>query len=509
MEMMIEALSMLFTPVNFFFLVVFTIVAIIFGAVPGLGGIVALGVMLPFLYDIPQELALIIMMGLVSAVTTGSNIPAILWGVPGTAGSQATIMDGFPLSERGESVRALSAAYFSSLIGGVIGAGFLIIAVPLVVPLLQIMGSPELLMLAMLGLVMIGSLTQGRPVPGIALALLGLLFGMIGQDPQTGIFRWTFGSIYLWDGIQLEVIALGVFAIPELLDMYLRGSYFKDTGAEFKSTFGEVKKGLNDVREHFFLVLRSSALGTYVGMLPGLGAAVVDWLAYGMAAQTRKNPENFGKGDIRGVIAPEGANNARVGGGLITTLLFGVPGNLTMVFVLASLSVIGVTPGVNLVVDAGNLFYLIIFTVVMANIIACLFGLSFSSLISKICQIPLHYLVPCIIIIVMVAVVQVRWSLIDIYLLGAFGVLGWFLKTIEWPRAPLLLGVVLGPIIEQRYYISMDAYGFDWLLRPGVIILTLAIVATLLFSSKKAKKEEKKQEEDTSSTDEASNRGGS
>ncbi len=484
---MLSSLLYMLTVENIILLVLVSVLGIVVGAVPGLGGIVMLGIMLPFMYGLPPEIALIMMVGALSVITTGDTIPAVLWGVPGTSGSQATVLDGFPLAQKGEATRALSAAYFSSLIGGIIGAMFLLLSVPFATMLLSIMGSPELLMLSFTGLIMIGSLSKSKPLMGIAFGLLGIILGLVGQDPLTGVMRWTFGELYLWEGIQLIPIALGLFAIPELIGMCIRGSYFSDEKILLKPSIGQIKQGFKDVKDNLTLVFRSSVLGTYVGFLPGLGASVVDWIAYGFAVQFVKGgKDTFGKGDIRGVIAPESANNARVPGSLITTLLFGVPGGASMIFVLAALTAVGVSPGMTLVTEGRHLFYIVIWSVVLANIIACFFCLGFSGVVAKICNVPVYLLIPVITIIVFVSTVQVRWTTFDLFMLFIFTIIGWVIKKIDWPRAPLLLGFILGPIIEQRFFICLNAYGFSWLTRPSVLFFALVIILTVYFGFKKS-----------------------
>lgn len=481
---MLESLLLLLTPKYLLLLVAASLAGMILGAIPGLSGITGLTLLLPFAYGMEPTTAMLLMVAMTATVSAGDTLPAVLWGVPGTAGSQSTILDGYALAKKGEAVRALSASYFASAAGGLLGAVCLLASLPLVKFLALVFGSPEMLMISILGLSMISSVGGRSRMVGMMLGLLGLLVSMVGQDPQSGIYRWTFGQAYLLEGLPLVPISLGLFALPEMAELFGRGQYLAG-GFELKASMRAVVHGLTDTVRHWGLVVRNGVLGAYVGILPGVGAPVADWLSYGYTVQISKDKENFGKGDVRGVIGPESANNAKVGGSLIPTLVFGVPGSLSMVFLLAALTTQGLNPSPRLLVEHPEVFYVSIWTMVLANIIACTVGLTSLTQAARICLLPAPFLVVSITVAIVIAAFQTTWHMGDLLILVTFGYVGWIFKRAGWPRPAFILGLVLGPIIGQRLQISNAAYGLTWLWRPGVIILALLMAASIYFGSRR------------------------
>ncbi|MPZ24629.1 MAG: hypothetical protein GEU28_14110 [Dehalococcoidia bacterium] len=477
---MLDVLGTLFTTSAIGWLVLAALAGMIIGAIPGLGGVVGLALLLPFIGDLNETIAFVLIVGLTSTVTTGDTIPAVLWGVPGTAGSQATVLDGHALAKKGEAVRALSAAYVSSLLGGVFGAVVLLVTLPVAATLVLSVGSPEMLMIALVGLAMVAVLSGKAPVAGLILVLFGVLLGMVGQDPQSGIYRGTFGQAYLLQGVPLVPLALGLFAIPEAMQLAARGRYLEGS-ASLKAGVADVLTGARDVVRHWFLVVRCSSIGVAVGAMPGIGSSVVDWLAYAHAAQTSRGNKRFGDGDIRGVIAPESANNSKVGGSLIPTLIFGVPGGLTMVFVLVAMTMYGLNPGPRLVTERPELMYLLIAVIVVANVVAVVAGFGLLPLMARLALAPAHLLAPAVTAAVVVAAYQTTWHVFDLVVVGLAGILGCAVHRAGWSRPALILAFVLAPIVEQRFHISNQSYGLDWLTRPGVLLLGAGVVASLVY----------------------------
>ena len=320
-----------------------------------------LSILLPFTFDMDPFTAFAVLIGLHSVICTADTMPAVLFGIPGTAASQATILDGHPMAKRGEAGRALGAAYMASLMGGLFGAVVLALSVPVFRPLVLAFGAPEFFMLGMLGISMVAVLGGRRPLKGLVVGVIGLLVGAVGGDPQTGILRWTLDQPYLEDGIPLVPVSLGIFAIPEIADLVVKGTRIADVPKD--ATRG-VTVGIRDAFRHWFLVLRCSAVGTWVGFIPGLGASVVDWFAYGHAAQSIKDArETFGTGDVRGVIAPESANNAKEGGVLIPTIAFGVPGGAAMALLLGAFTIQGLIPGPDMLTRHLDVTYTIVWSI--------------------------------------------------------------------------------------------------------------------------------------------------
>lgn len=298
------------------------------GLLPGLGGATTLALMLPFIYKMSPVEAFAFLLGMHSVVSTTGDITSVLFGVPGEGTTAATILDGHAMAKKGEAGRALGAALMSSLIGAVVGAFALALSVPVVRPLVLSFGAPELFMLAIVGIAFISSLSgQGSRalLRGVLAGLLGLLVAMVGDDPQAGIQRFTFGQLYLWGGLDLVPVLVGFFAIPELVDLAARGTSIAADLPQEKLRKG-VLTGVKDTFEHLWLTIRCSLIGTFIGIMPGLGGGVAQWIAYGHATQSARDyteRSGFGKGDIRGVLGPGAANNSKEGGALIPTIAFG------------------------------------------------------------------------------------------------------------------------------------------------------------------------------------------
>jgi TctA family transporter len=385
------------------------------------------------------------------------------------------VLDGHPLAKRGEAGRAFGAGYAASLFGGIFGALLLAVSIPILRPIMLYIGSPELLALTVFGLSMVAVLSGRTPLRGLAAAAVGLMVAMIGSGPQTGALRWTFDSLYLWDGLPLVPVTLGLFALPELIDLGIRRASIASSAPENTALAGQWQ-GIRDVFRHWWLVLRCSWLGAALGAVPGIGSAVIDWVAYGHAARSEKNTESFGHGDIRGVIASESSNNAKSGGALVPTIAFGVPGSASMALLLGAFVMHGLVPGPEMLTRHLDVTYAIIWSLAFANVLGsgiCLFG---SNLFARVALIRYGVLLPIVFAVVFVGAFQGSRSWGDLYTLLIFGAFGWIMKRFGWPRPPLILGFVLGEIFERYLFISVERYGLDWLMRPVVIaIFALAL----------------------------------
>ena len=309
------------------------------GAIPGLSGLVGLAIMLPFTFAMEPVPALALLLGMFAVTTTSDTIASVLLGIPGTSASQATVLDGYPMAVKGEASRAFGAAFSVSAVGGFLGAVVLGLSIPLVKPLILYFAQPELFMLAVLGLTMVGSLSGDSMLRGLIAALAGLGLSYVGYAENGGVPRYWLGTTYLLDGLPLVPVVLGLFAIPELIALVVQGGSISKVPRDRAA--GGLLTGVRDACRNWWLVLRSTAIGAYVGLLPGLGGTIVDWLAYGHAVQSSKIKDEFGKGDVRGVIAPETANNAMKGGALIPTVAFGIPGSPSMALLLGALLIQG------------------------------------------------------------------------------------------------------------------------------------------------------------------------
>ncbi len=473
-ETLFAALAELMTLQHLGFMTLGVVLGLMVGVLPGLGGIVGLSLLLPFLYGMDQTSALAMLIGLVAVIPTSDTFASVLMGIPGSTASQATVLDGFPMSKRGEAARALSAAFSASMIGGVFGAlvltGFVVIARPLILSF----SSAELFALAIFGLSMVGVLSGSNLAKGVGAAGLGLVFGSIGSAPATGEYRMEFGTLYLMDGVPLVIVALGLFAVPEIVDLLRSGSSISSSSRLGRGWMD----GIRDTWIHKWLMLRCAGLGAIIGAIPGLGGSVVDWIAYGHVVQTSKDRSNFGKGDVRGVIAPESANNAKEGGGLIPTLLFGIPGSGSMAVFLAGLILLGVQPGPAMADRNLDITYTIVWTLAIANVVGTLLCIIAAPGIARLTTIRYTLIAPFMIMVISFAAFQATRSIYDLVALLAVGIVGIFLKRFGWPRPAFLIGFVLAEQSERYLYQAVQFYGWGFLGRP----LVLAIIAITLIS---------------------------
>ncbi len=461
------------------FLVFGVVVGLAIGLLPGIGGLTGFALLVPFTYTMDPYAAFAMLLGMASVITTSDVIPAVLFGVPGHAASQATVLDGLPMTRRGEAARALSACYTSSLLGGLIGAVILAFSLPLVRPFVLSIGTPEMLALTIFGVSMVSALSGNAPLRGVVAACFGILVGMIGTNVATGQMRWTGDLLYLQDGIPLVPIILGIFALPELCDLAIRRAAIAEN-VRFTSREG-MRQGVIDTLRNWFLVLRCGALGSVLGAVPGITGAVTDWIAYGHALQTSKGAkQSFTKGDVRGVIAPEAANNAREGGSLVPLLSFGVPGGAAQAILLGAMMVHGFIPGPDMLTRHLDLTYSMVWSIALANIFGA--GLCFllSGQFAKISTLRYTLILPVIMPIIYVGAFQGSRSWGDLFVLLIAGLIGWTMKRLKWVRPPLILGLVLGVLMERYMSISFVRYGTDWLHRPVVMVL-LTLAALVFF----------------------------
>jgi len=462
---------------------------LIVGVLPGLGGTAGLSLLLPFVFGMEPSHALAMMIGLQSVTATSDTFPSVLMGIPGTASSQATVMDGFPMSKQGQATRALSAAFSASLFGGLFGALVLTFTIFVAEPLILAMGFSEQMMLVVLALTMIGMLTGGNPLRGIATCWLGLMVGALGSAPASGVERLSFGTVYLVEPIKLVIVGLAMFAMPEIIDLLRRSRTISETG---KLGAGWLQ-GLKDTCKNWWMVLRCSAIGTVVGALPGLGGSVVDWIAYSHVIQTTKDKHLYGTGDVRGVIAPESANNAKEGGALIPTLIFGIPGSGSMAILLGGFILIGIEPGVEMMTFNLHLVYLMVWSVALANVMGAGTCVILSSQIAKLTTIRYTLLAPFMFGLIFFAAFQATRDWGDLIALMILGTLGVYMKRFGWPRPALLIGFVLADKVESGVYQTVTVYGWSFLDRPIVLVL-LALTLFSIYAAAKYKPNQPKLE---------------
>jgi TctA family transporter len=318
---------------------------------------------------------------------------------------------------------------------------------------------------------------------GVLAGLLGLLVAMVGDDPQAGIQRFTFGQLYLWGGLDLVPVLVGFFAIPELVDLAARGTSIAVDLPQEKLRKG-VLTGVKDTFEHLWLTIRCSLIGTFIGIMPGLGGGVAQWIAYGHATQSARDyteRSGFGKGDIRGVLGPGAANNSKEGGALIPTIAFGVPGSSSMAILLGAFFLQGIAPGPDMLDKHLVVTFSMVWTLVVANVITVAVSLIFLNQLAKLTSVRGSILIPFILLLAFIGAYTSNNHPGDLFVMLLFGFLGYVMILCGWPRAPLVLGFVLARIAENNFYISTMRYGVEWLTRPIVLVLLVMTFLVILY----------------------------
>jgi putative tricarboxylic transport membrane protein len=483
-----EALALIFQPEQMMFLVLGVLLGLSVGVFPGLGGIAGLSLVLPFMFGMDPVSGLALMVGLVAVVPTSDTFASVLLGIPGSTASQATVLDGFPLARKGEAARALSAAFASSLFGGLLGALVLTFFILVARPLILAFGLPEMLMITILGLSMVAILAGRIPLKGIVAAGLGLMVGTIGAAGAGGSLRMTTYDVpYLIDGLSLVIVGLGIFAIPEIVALLRQDRPISRTGGLGKGWLD----GVRDWWANLWLSIRCSAIGVIVGVIPGLGGSVVDWIAYGFTVQASKDKSRLGTGDVRGVIGPESSNNAKEGGGLVPTLIFGIPGSGSMAVFLGGIALLGYDPGPHMVRYNLDLTYTIVWSLALANVIGAGLCIALSGWIARVTTIRFTLVAPFLFMVIAFAAFQSRQSLGDLAALMAVGLIGIFLRRFEWSRPAFLIGFVLSrqaeafanmatQIAGSRFHRGFEQ-GIAYIASPIVlVILALTIVSIII-----------------------------
>jgi len=477
-EAILAGLAALSTPQAILFMIIGVSYGLMVGILPGLGGIVAIALLLPFTYGHELAATLALLLGAHIATIWGGSVTSILFKVPGAAKSLALVFDGHPMTQQGHASRALGASATAALLGGLMGAIFLAFSIPIVRPLMLALGPSEYLMMALWGLTIIATFSEGSLLKGFVATSLGIMIAYVGMDPVSGTPRFWFGNVYLLDGISFPVAMIGLFAVAEMIKLYVKGGAIVDRVAgEEKSS---VLDGVRDALQHWWLVLRSSLLGLWIGVLPGVGASVGGIAAYAQAAQMSKTPERFGKGAVEGVIAPDATLGANEGGGLMPTLAFGIPGGESMAILLVAFLSMGIVPGPQMLTTELDLVFSMVWIIVIANLLTTLIGLAISSRLAKLPTLNPNVMIPLVLSVCFLGAFATRGLVEDVLVAALFGVIGYLLDKYSYSRANFVIGMVLADMIERNLHISMGLYGNLFVFtRP----ITLAMLIFIIFTT--------------------------
>jgi putative tricarboxylic transport membrane protein len=478
-SVMAEGFATLIRPTSLIMLMVGILLGLVIGILPGLGGTVTMALLLPFTYTMDPGAALALVLGAFSAVSMGGSIPAILLNTPGTGEQAITTLDGYPMTQRGEGARALAAGAGAGALGTVFGVVALTVLIPMVRTIILAVGAPEMFALSLLGVLAIGVLTSESVTRGLLSGLMGLMLATVGYDAITGALRYTGGSLYLYDGFSTNALTLGLFAVAEMIYLYSRGKSVAEAvdsvRTDARSMYSGILQGLRDTVKHSRTAIQGGLIGSIVGLLPGMGGTVAMFLSYAGAKGRSEHPEMFGKGAVEGVIAAESANNAKEGGQLVPTVAFGIPGGSAMAIFIGVLFIVGLPPGPELMNENLDMVYYMAWSLALAGIVGSAIGLIIAPHVARLATVSPGVLAPVLIAFSVGGAIVDSRLITGVYVVIIAGIVGYWLRILDYSLAGITLGFLLGPVVERQLFISINAYGPSFVTRP----LTLAIFALM------------------------------
>ena len=484
-ETMFGALfAMLTSPHMMGLMLLAVLIGLMVGVTPGIGGRLSIALAIPFVFGMDMKSGAMFLLTMHAVNGTSGQISSITFGVPGDGDDAATVIDGYPMAKKGEAGRALGASITASGVGGIIGAIVFAVMIPVLEPVVLAFSPAEFFLLALLGITFIAFLAGGGEIfKGIIVGLFGMMLATVGMDPFSGTPRFAGDLLFLWDGLSLVTAVLALFAIPEMIALAVKGGAISAVSMEAANySYRQLFQGVLEVPRHWWLVIRTSVIGAVIGMIPGLGGSAAAWICYGHAVQSSKTPERFGHGAVEGVIAPETASNAKEGGSLLPTLFFGIPGSSGMAVMMGAFLILGIQPGPAMLTERLDLVWTLIWALVVGNVIAVSFLLFINRWIAVLTFVDGLMLVPFIVVLAVIGayVNEGQWQ--NLLILVALSALGYALLRFNWPRAPFVIGLVLGKISEESLHKALGLWGLNFFIRPLSLILIAMITATIAYA---------------------------
>lgn len=485
-----EGVTNLFSWPSILVPVVGTLIAMTASFLPGIGIASLSALLILWTIDWQPEAVLLLFGALTGGATFMGSITGILFNIPGNSSSAAVLLDGHSLSRNGFPRTAIAAAATASAVGSIFGVLVLIALMPIVREFILEFGPLERVLLGIWGLSTIAAIPNSSTLKSIAVTLIGLILAMIGTDPVTAASRWTFGSLELLGGMSVIAVLLGYFTFSELISW--QQDYVISDAQKYQAQNDTVLAGLRAVCTHRWLTLRSSVIGTLVGIIPGVGGTVAGFVAYGHAVQSAKgSKDNFGKGDIRGLIAPEASVDAKDGGSLLPAIAFGLPGSEAGIILVTVLAIHGMTPGTPMLsVDLGLTFTLI-FALLLSNILTSVVGVALTPALSRLSYLPVHKIALPVFIASAVSIIHINGSIADLYVAIGLGILGFLLKHFNWPKVPLVIAFVLGNFFEANMEVTERLYSIgrlNFFERPAAMALATMITLSIIWMLRKKQK---------------------
>jgi len=474
-------------PFNIMMVVVGCFAGTFIGMLPGLGPISAVALMIPITYGLDPSSGIILMAGVYYGAVFGGSTSSILINAPGCSSTVVTSFDGYPIAQRGQAGKALALAAYCSFTGGTVGAIILLFAAPALATVSLSFQSGDYFALMVLGLTAVAAFSgKGQVIKAMMMTVFGLMIATVGADVMTGVPRFTFGNIDLIDGVSFLLLAMATFALTEVIMSVMKGQHLEKDPEINMAALGSMKLTKEEVKEVAPTVARSSIFGFIIGVLPGAGATIASFLAYGMERNfaSAKEKLKFGKGSLRGLAAPETANNAASTGSFVPLLTLGIPGSGTTAIMLGALIAAGVQPGPRLFVDNPDVFWSVIISMYFGNLVLLILNLPLIPYISRLLAIPRQILIPLILFFSITGVYLVSFNTFDIQMMVFITVIALFLKMLDFPMAPMLLGYILGDIMEQNLsrslVLSDGSLAFLWERPLTLTIMIIAILVLLL-----------------------------
>jgi putative tricarboxylic transport membrane protein len=477
-DAMVSALTAIFTWPTVAFIVIGTLIGMVFGALPGLGGVVALALLIPITFGMDALPAMVLFGSTLGGVAFGGSISAILINTPGTAPNAATCFDGYPLARQGRASEALGVSATASALGAIFGLMILVLILPMAREFILAFGPPEFFALAIFGLTIIAVASEANLLRGLIAGGFGLMLAFIGYNSVTGVYRYGFGTQYLWDGVKLIPALIGIFAIAEVIHLTVRGGTIAEDDEANLEDRSAVLTGVKAVLRRPSVFIRSAATGTLIGIVPGAGGTVANFISYMQVMQTSSDPGSFGTGNIDGIIASEAANDSKDGGALLPTVIFGIPGSSAMAVLLGGLILHGLNPGRELVTTNLNLLFILIFALLLSNILTSIIGIGVANQLAKLTRIRAPLIVPGILVISLVGSFALNNSLGDVLLAVVFGIIGYAMIEFDYSRVAIVIALVLGPLAESSLHQSLLISEFQ----PNYLIFFSRPITILLFS---------------------------
>jgi putative tricarboxylic transport membrane protein len=479
LEAFVSAVGQLLNPAVMGAMLLGLPLGLLIGLLPGLSGITAFAFLIPFTFGMSPLTGLAFLLAAYAAVSQGGSMTAIVLGVPGEVPNAATVIDGYQMTKQGRAGEAIGAALMASALGGLFGCLLLAILLPIVQPIILSFASPENFFLALAGIAFIAVLSSSAPRKGLIAGLLGIFMSLFGYSPTEGVPRFWLGIDYMLDGFRLVPLAMGLFAVPEILALMTSGKTIAQTDTTLQPiSLRQVVDGGLSVFKHWGVFIRSSAIGSVIGIMPGVGGSTAPFVAYAAAKQTSRDPESFGTGRVEGVIAPESSSNAKEGGALVPTLALGIPGSASMALMLGAFVILGLQPGPEFLQKHLDLAIALALVLAFGNVGSSFLMFLLSKALIYVTRVPGHVLAPILLVLVIIGTYSAENNVVDVAFVFIFGALGVTMERLGYNRPALLLGFVLGETIERYYQVSVDAYGHLFFMRP----ISLTIIAlTLIF----------------------------